>query len=196
MASPAPSVTSTERSPVYASLADLRDRLADLEARVRAAVELRRRGDPDPDDRFRGLYISDAQVDELLSGAGNGDGGHAEPATAIAPLPHSSRRSSTSASPRRDVDGSRLRRLASHFGLDETDLGTSSSRSRLTSNHASSACTHICRTMSPDGGRASAWPSSCADSPHGPSRHATVSPLPVHWSLAGFSGWKTPIDRC
>ena len=36
--------------------------------RVRAAVDRRRAADPDPDDRFRGLYISDAQVEDLLAG--------------------------------------------------------------------------------------------------------------------------------
>ncbi len=39
-----------------------------MEARVRAAVERRRSVDPDPNDRFRGLYISDSQVDDLLQG--------------------------------------------------------------------------------------------------------------------------------
>ncbi len=48
------------------SLAYLYRRLARLETRVRAAVERRRAVDPDPEDRFRGLYISDDQVDRLL----------------------------------------------------------------------------------------------------------------------------------
>ncbi len=50
------------------SLRDLYARLDLLERRVRAAVERRRAADPDPDDRFRGLYISDTQVDDLLAG--------------------------------------------------------------------------------------------------------------------------------
>jgi ATPase family associated with various cellular activities (AAA) len=49
------------------SLAYLFARIALVEMRVRAAVDGRRAGDPDPDDRFRGLYISDAQVDGLLA---------------------------------------------------------------------------------------------------------------------------------
>lgn len=49
------------------SLAYLLGRLAIVEARVRAAVDRRRVDDPDPGDRFRGLYISDAQVDGLLA---------------------------------------------------------------------------------------------------------------------------------
>lgn len=51
------------------SLAYLAARLAHVEARVRDAVERRRAADPDPDDRFRGLYIPDTMVDQLLAGA-------------------------------------------------------------------------------------------------------------------------------
>ncbi len=51
------------------SLAYLYARLGLLEERVRAAVDRRRATDPDPEDRFRGLYISDPQVDALLAGA-------------------------------------------------------------------------------------------------------------------------------
>jgi hypothetical protein len=50
-----------------ASVAHLVGRLAIVGARVRIAVERRRAVDADPDDRFRGLYISDGHVDELLS---------------------------------------------------------------------------------------------------------------------------------
>ena len=39
-----------------------------LGARVAAAVARRRAADPDPDDAFRGLYVSDEQVDRLLAG--------------------------------------------------------------------------------------------------------------------------------
>ena len=56
-------------SPVAdASVRHLAARLELIEARVRAAVARRRATDPDPDDRFRGLYVSDAQVDEMLAG--------------------------------------------------------------------------------------------------------------------------------
>ena len=51
------------------SLRYLLDRLAGVEARVREAVDRRRSQDPDPDDRFRGLYIPESQVDELLAGS-------------------------------------------------------------------------------------------------------------------------------
>ena len=42
-------------------------RLALFEGRVRIAVQRRRAADADPGDRFRGLYISEAKVDELLA---------------------------------------------------------------------------------------------------------------------------------
>ena len=38
-----------------------------VEERVRALVAHRRAGDPDPDDPFRGLYLSDETVDRLLA---------------------------------------------------------------------------------------------------------------------------------
>ncbi|MBX3030708.1 MAG: ATP-binding protein [Chloroflexi bacterium] len=49
-------------------VADLEARLRVIEACVADAVARRRAVDPDPDDRFRGLYIPDATVDQLLLG--------------------------------------------------------------------------------------------------------------------------------
>jgi hypothetical protein len=49
-----------------ADLAHLRARLTLIQDRVRSLVEHRRRGDPNPDDPFRGLYLSDEAVDQLL----------------------------------------------------------------------------------------------------------------------------------
>ena len=49
------------------SLGYLLARVRLLEERVRGAVARRREVDPDPEDRFRGLYVSDAQVDALLA---------------------------------------------------------------------------------------------------------------------------------
>jgi hypothetical protein len=49
-----------------ASLAHLLDRLTAVEQQVRRAVAQRRATDPAPDDPFRGLYLSDEVVDELL----------------------------------------------------------------------------------------------------------------------------------
>ncbi|MGH3826397.1 MAG: ATP-binding protein [Pseudonocardiaceae bacterium] len=42
-------------------------RLMLVESRARRAVALRRTSDPDPDDAFRGLYLSEAAVDRLLA---------------------------------------------------------------------------------------------------------------------------------
>src|SRR5487761_2594559 len=54
-------------SPVAdASVRHLAARLELVEARIRVAVARRRATDPDPDDRFRGLYVSDAGVDVRL----------------------------------------------------------------------------------------------------------------------------------
>ncbi len=49
-----------------ADLADVLERLADLERRVREAVAERRAADPAPDDPFRGLYLSDEAIEDLL----------------------------------------------------------------------------------------------------------------------------------
>jgi SpoVK/Ycf46/Vps4 family AAA+-type ATPase len=54
------------------SLDYLRGRLTLLERRVRAAVARRRAHDADPDDRFRGLYVGEGDVDRLLGGPAAG----------------------------------------------------------------------------------------------------------------------------
>jgi hypothetical protein len=99
------------------SLAHLYGRLALIEARVRGAVERRRATDPDPNDRFRGLYISDAQVDQLLTGQVRiEDGPIPELDQALARL--------EARADLAEVDGAdlRLRRLAASFGLDQLDV--------------------------------------------------------------------------
>lgn len=45
------------------------ERLAALERRIRAAVVSRRMTDPNPEDPFRGLYLSDEVIDALLASA-------------------------------------------------------------------------------------------------------------------------------
>ena len=71
------------------------DDLISLDRRVAAAVIERRRRDRKPDDPFRGLYISDDQVDEDLTGRA--------PAS-------------------RSLDPARLARLRAGFGLDAGDV--------------------------------------------------------------------------
>lgn len=48
------------------SLRHLLARAVAVEQRVRRAVEARQRVDPDPDDAFRGLYLTEENVARLL----------------------------------------------------------------------------------------------------------------------------------
>lgn len=98
-----------------ASLAHLIGRLEVLRARVEAAVTRRRAADPDPDDRFRGLYVSETQVDELLRDE--------RPPVWTSAFDELSERVELSADAA-DARGEplRLRRLAADFGLDLTDI--------------------------------------------------------------------------
>ena len=101
------------------SRAYLSGRLAIVEARVRAAVERRRTGDPDPDDRFRGLYVSDAQVDALLGGERRPLLPEPAVETAATRLDELERRADDDERHGADL---RLRRLARAFGLDPYDM--------------------------------------------------------------------------
>jgi hypothetical protein len=56
-------------NPDDASIRHLLGRLAVVEATVRSRVARRRAADPNPDDPFRGLYLSDEHVDALLANA-------------------------------------------------------------------------------------------------------------------------------
>nr|WP_052372167.1 ATP-binding protein [Amycolatopsis taiwanensis] len=78
---------------------ELAQRLAELEQRVRQAISQRRCGDSAPEDPFRGLYLSEAAIEELLR-APRG------PLPAAPPAP----------------GGPRLTRLAAAAGLSELDL--------------------------------------------------------------------------
>jgi hypothetical protein len=80
-------------------------RLAVLREGVGAAVARRRADDPAPDDPFRGLYLSDEVIDQLLG----------TPAAAAA-------LAGVTGSPRAPLDDSRLDRLAIDFGLSELDV--------------------------------------------------------------------------
>ena len=100
-----------------ASLAHLFSRLSLIEERVHRAVARRRSADSDPGDRFRGLYISDAKVDELLSNPQSllDEDGRvlADERAAI----------EADASEVETAGGDlRLRKLARSFGLDNADV--------------------------------------------------------------------------
>jgi hypothetical protein len=91
-------------------------RLELVEARVRAAVARRRATDPETDDRFRGLYISQVHVDRLL----------AEKSGPVAPDPGAAKardeiEAAADAAEREGAD-MRLRRLARNFHLDDIDI--------------------------------------------------------------------------
>jgi len=105
--------------PGDASLAYLNARLGLVEARVRAAVARRRAADADPDDRFRGLYISEGQVDALLDGSPGPlvpDAPDAASAALFAEL------ESRAAEAEQAGTRIRLRDLASTHGLAPVDL--------------------------------------------------------------------------
>jgi hypothetical protein len=103
------------------SLRHLAARLGIVDDRVRHAVGRRRATDPDPDDRFRGLYISDAQAAALLRpGAGP---------MATEPVPPDADGAARLAAAEREADAAeaagadlRLRRLARAFDLTPLDV--------------------------------------------------------------------------
>lgn len=99
-----------------ASLTYLLGRLGVLEARVRLTVAARRADDPAADDPFRGLYLSDEQVDRLLAGA------------TLPPLPdpdtqsHLESLETTADDAEAAGESLRLRDLARAFGLNPLDV--------------------------------------------------------------------------
>ncbi len=97
-----------------ASVTHLLGRLWVLEQRVREVVEHRRAHDPDPDDAFRGLYVSEDLVQRLLA---------REPDCAPAPDDALRERVETAADEaERRGESLRLRSLARVAGLSQTDL--------------------------------------------------------------------------
>ncbi len=94
------------------SLAHLLGRLAVVEARVRSLVASRRAGDPNPDDPFRGLYLSEDQVERLLAAREP-----PAPDTEAAELLAEVERRADRAGGR-----TRLRQLADRFGLEPADV--------------------------------------------------------------------------
>lgn len=86
------------------SLRYLLARAVTVEQRVRRAVETRRAIDPDPDDAFRGLYLTEENVARLLDEEG---------ARSFPPLDDE---------PPEDLASSRLTTLATEFGLTPLDI--------------------------------------------------------------------------
>jgi len=98
------------------SRAHLFGRLAVIEAAVRATVDARRVGDPQPDDPFRGLYVSDDHVDKLLDGPLDG--------VVEMPLARGELRRIEEAADAAEATGERLRlrHLIRTFGLVDADV--------------------------------------------------------------------------
>ncbi|MEV8288701.1 ATP-binding protein [Streptomyces niveus] len=86
------------------SLRYLLARAVTVEQRVRRAVEARRAIDPDPDDAFRGLYLTEESVARLLDEEGS---------RSFPPLDDE---------PPEDLASSRLTTLAKEFGLTPLDI--------------------------------------------------------------------------
>ncbi|WP_431046313.1 ATP-binding protein [Streptomyces sp. P1-3] len=93
-----------------ASLRHLLDRAVIIEERVRRAVEARQSVDPNPDDAFRGLYLSDEAVRRLLEEGREVAG----PDAAEPPL--------VAEAESRTPGATRLRSLAAEFDLTELDV--------------------------------------------------------------------------
>ncbi|MBB2924034.1 AAA family ATPase [Cellulomonas cellasea] len=99
-----------------ASLAHLLGRAATVEERVRDLVARRRAVDPQPDDPFRGLYLSDDAVDRLLAGPRPGPA----PGPAADARTDAVERAADEAE--RAGDRLRLRGLVRRFGLSALDV--------------------------------------------------------------------------
>ena len=112
-------MTSASDAGPEASASYLLQRLAVVEARVRRAVEHRRADDADPGDRFRGLYISEAEVDRLLT---------LDRQSPTVPPPtsdsaaHLARLEAEADRAEEGGAGIRLRALARAFSLDDLDV--------------------------------------------------------------------------
>ncbi len=100
----------------YAHLQHLFSRLGLIEAAVRATVAERRVDDPNADDPFRGLYVSDEHVERLL---GDREQAIVIPIGATERSAEIERRADAAEAAGADL---RLRRLARAFGLSDADV--------------------------------------------------------------------------
>jgi hypothetical protein len=113
--------TPSATDPHHASLVEVRVHLRSVEVRVRAVVDARRSTETGQDDRFRGLYISDDDVDALLlAGQASTDGLASDDVAnrASSDVPTGSDTGSGMVPP----EASRILRLCRAFGLDSLDL--------------------------------------------------------------------------
>lgn len=99
-----------------AGLRYLLARLGIVEARVRRAVAQRRVGDPQPDDPFRGLYLSDDAVERLLRTQHEPIGPDQPESQHIADA------ETAAAAARAEGEDVRLAHVVDAFGLDDLDV--------------------------------------------------------------------------
>ncbi|MFI7081364.1 ATP-binding protein [Micromonospora sp. NPDC049903] len=98
----------------------LSERLGLLAARVRGAVTERRRDDPDPDDAFRGLYVSADHAERLAAAPTRAAATVGVPSKEGSPAIHEALAGDPSLHP--DGHEPRLLRLARRFGLGALDV--------------------------------------------------------------------------
>lgn len=103
-------------TPEPASLAHILGRIEVVARRVSAACAWRRSRDPSPQDRFRGLHVSPAQVERLLAGPAEVAPSDPDAARLLAEVEAAADRAETAGAQLR------LRRLQRSFGLDPVDL--------------------------------------------------------------------------
>ncbi|KQM82332.1 ATP-binding protein [Agromyces sp. Leaf222] len=96
-------------------LAHLLGRLGAIEDRIRRLVAARRAVDPQPDDPFRGLYLSDELIDRMLEGA-PGVPDWSDASARLAACEQAADMAEAAGHP------VRLRRLADEFGLAPIDV--------------------------------------------------------------------------
>ncbi|WP_086708622.1 hypothetical protein [Streptomyces antimycoticus] len=112
------STTDAETGTPNPSLRHLLDRAILLEQRIRRAVHARQLTDPNPDDAFRGLYLSDETIHRLLD-AGRALDSTAPDDTDTALLAETEARADAAARAGRPT---RLSALAHEFGLSALDV--------------------------------------------------------------------------
>ena len=120
-------MTVTESAPAVPEATDasevtdveiLWERLARVEERVRHAVAARRATDPEPDDPYRGQYLTPEAVERILESR---DAFAPVPAYRVDQLPYVTEQSADPSAPA-PHPGSRLDRLARSFGLVPLDV--------------------------------------------------------------------------
>ena len=172
------------------SIAHLLGRVGVIEDRIRRLVAVRRAADPQPDDPFRGLYLSDEMVDRLLAGVP----GIPDWSDASARLAETASRPPTW--PRRRAIGCGSACLADAFGLNQIDVDLLRDRARRRPRPAVRAVLRLPqrrRRPAPALGRGR--PRAVRGAAHLRRRPGTAH-LAGRSSRAGWSSSRTRTGRC